>query len=60
MPPGGFRLAIVNCLNLEAGRAARARLAAFKVPVRVAFWPQLLPRNPNGKILKDELKDAFE
>jgi hypothetical protein len=29
MPPGGFRLAIVNCLNLEAGRAARARLAAF-------------------------------
>ena len=29
MPPGGFRLAIVNCLNLEAGREARARLAAF-------------------------------
>jgi hypothetical protein len=29
MPPGGFRLAIVNCLNLKAGRAARARLAAF-------------------------------
>ncbi len=29
MPPGGFRLAIVNCLNLEAGRAARARLAGF-------------------------------
>ena len=29
MPPGGFRLAIVNCLNLEAGREARARLAEF-------------------------------
>jgi hypothetical protein len=29
MPPGGFRLAIVNCLDLEAGRAARARLAEF-------------------------------
>jgi len=28
MPPGGFRLAIVNCLDLEVGRAARARLAA--------------------------------
>jgi hypothetical protein len=28
MPPGGFRLAIVNCTDLEAGRAARARLAA--------------------------------
>jgi len=29
MPPGGFRLAIVNCLDLETGRAARARLAEF-------------------------------
>ena len=28
MPPGGFRLAIVNCRDLVAGRAARARLAA--------------------------------
>jgi len=26
MPPGGFRLAIVNCWDLEAGRAARERL----------------------------------
>jgi hypothetical protein len=29
MPPGGFRLAIVNCLQLEAGGAARAMLAGF-------------------------------
>lgn len=28
MPPGGFRLAIVNAWNLEAGLAARARLKA--------------------------------
>jgi long-chain acyl-CoA synthetase len=35
------------------------RLAAFKVPVRVAFWPETLPRNANGKILKGELKRAF-
>ena len=28
MPPGGFRLAVVNCTDLAAGRAARARLAA--------------------------------
>jgi hypothetical protein len=28
MPPGGFRLAVVNCFDLEAGRRARARLAA--------------------------------
>ena len=27
MPPGGFRLAIVNAWNLEAGRRARRRLA---------------------------------
>jgi hypothetical protein len=26
MPPGGFRLAIVNCDNLEAGKAVRRRL----------------------------------
>ncbi|HYL71520.1 MAG TPA: hypothetical protein VEY89_09515, partial [Candidatus Dormibacteraeota bacterium] len=25
MPPGGFRLAVINCLDLDAGRAARAR-----------------------------------
>jgi hypothetical protein len=29
MPPGGFRVAVVNCLDLAAGRAAQARLAAF-------------------------------
>jgi len=32
MPPGGFRLAIVNCWDLAAGRAARERLALM-------FWP---------------------
>lgn len=31
MPPGGFRLAIVNCHNLEAGNAARRRLSAAMV-----------------------------
>lgn len=31
MPPGGFRLAIVNCWDLEAGLATRERLA-------VEFW----------------------
>ncbi|MDP1631860.1 MAG: class I adenylate-forming enzyme family protein [Caulobacter sp.] len=35
------------------------RLAAFKVPVRVVFWPETLPRNANGKIMKSELKPAF-
>jgi long-chain acyl-CoA synthetase len=38
----------------------RTRLAAFKVPVKVAFWPETLPRNANGKILKTELKKVFD
>jgi long-chain acyl-CoA synthetase len=36
------------------------RLAAFKVPVRVIFWPETLPRNANGKIIKPELRKLFE
>jgi long-chain acyl-CoA synthetase len=36
------------------------RLAAFKVPVEIRFWPETLPRNPNGKILKTELKKLFQ
>jgi long-chain acyl-CoA synthetase len=35
------------------------RLAAFKVPVKVVFWPETLPRNPAGKILKSELKKTL-
>jgi steroid-24-oyl-CoA synthetase len=36
-----------------------ARLAAFKVPVKVVLWPETLPRNPAGKILKSELKKTL-
>lgn len=41
MPPGGFRLAIVNCWDLEAGFKARERLALH-------FWStqRLRPRKP--------------
>lgn len=35
------------------------KLAAFKVPVKILFWPETLPRNANGKILKRDLKSAF-
>ncbi|WP_332771532.1 class I adenylate-forming enzyme family protein [Phenylobacterium sp.] len=38
----------------------RERLAGFKVPVKVVFWPETLPRNANGKIVKTELKKIFE
>jgi len=37
----------------------RARLAAFKVPVRIAFSAEPLPRNANGKIMKPEVKRAM-
>lgn len=36
------------------------RLAKFKVPVRVLFSEDTLPRNANGKILKKDLKALFE
>jgi long-chain acyl-CoA synthetase len=35
------------------------RLAAFKVPVKVLFSTDMLPRNATGKILKGELKRLF-
>lgn len=35
------------------------RLAAFKVPVAIAFSPEMLPRNVNGKLMKTELKRLF-
>ena len=38
----------------------RTRIAAFKVPVRIVFLPETLPRNANGKILKKDLKALFE
>ena len=35
----------------------RERLAGFKVPVKIWFWDEELPRNPAGKILKRDLRD---
>jgi len=35
------------------------RLAAFKVPVKIIFWHETLPRNANGKILKADLRKLF-
>lgn len=55
----------VAIVHLAPGQQATAeelrafvgqRLAAFKVPVEVFFRPENLPRNPQGKILKRELK----
>jgi len=55
-------------VHLSAGQTAteqelkdwvRERLAAFKVPVKILFSEDSLPRNPNGKIMKRDLKDLF-
>ena len=35
------------------------RLAHFKVPVQIEFRHEPLPRNANGKILKQELRAIF-
>jgi len=48
MPPGGFRLCIVNCLDLDTGFAAREKLAQ-------SFWstqrvPKRRPRNATTRI----------
>jgi long-chain acyl-CoA synthetase len=43
----------------ELRQFVAGKLAAFKVPVRIVFWPETLPRNANGKILKTELKKVF-
>ncbi|MEA3048045.1 MAG: steroid-24-oyl-CoA synthetase, partial [Sphingomonadales bacterium] len=37
----------------------RDRLAIFKTPVKIAFLDEPLPRNANGKILKNELRALF-
>ena len=37
---------------------ARDRLAGYKVPTRVFFSEQALPRNATNKVLKRELKAA--
>jgi long-chain acyl-CoA synthetase len=54
LKPGGA------ATEAELQAFVRERLAAFKVPVRIAFWPETLPRNANGKILKRVLKAVFE
>ena len=36
------------------------RLASFKVPVRIAFSGETLPRNANGKIMKPQLQALFD
>ncbi|OYV59810.1 MAG: hypothetical protein B7Z69_06130 [Actinobacteria bacterium 21-73-9] len=41
----------------ELTRHASARLAHFEVPTRIVVRPTALPRNPQGKVLKRELRE---
>jgi long-chain acyl-CoA synthetase len=43
----------------ELGRFARERLASFMVPAHFWFLSQPLPRNPQGKVLKRELRTSL-
>ncbi len=43
----------------EISRHVATRLAKFEVPTRVIFYSQPLPRNPQGKVLKRELRDSL-
>jgi long-chain acyl-CoA synthetase len=49
-----------NASETELRAFVAERLAAFKVPVRVLFWPETLPRNASGKIIKPDLRKLFE
>ena len=49
----------MSATEAELQDMVRQHLAAFKVPVRILFSAETLPRNANGKILKRDLKDLF-
>jgi len=55
-----LRLAPGATLDAEELRTWLApRMAKFKIPAHVWFTDHELPRNPGGKILKNELRDRF-
>jgi long-chain acyl-CoA synthetase len=49
-----------NASEEEIRAFCATKLASFQVPIAVKFWQEPLPRNPAGKVLKKELKAAFE
>jgi acyl-CoA synthetase (AMP-forming)/AMP-acid ligase II len=40
-------------------RHVRERMAAFNVPTHIWFRSEPLPRNPQGKVLKRQLRDEM-
>ena len=60
MPAAVVHLAPGENASEEELRAWVAeRLAKFKVPERIVFTKETLPRNANGKILKKDLATLF-
>ena len=43
----------------ELALFVRDRMAGFSVPTHIWFRSEPLPRNPQGKVLKRELRDAL-
>jgi long-chain acyl-CoA synthetase len=43
----------------EISRHVAVRLAKFEVPTKIFFRSDALPRNPQGKVLKRELRDSL-
>jgi len=50
----------LDASEAELRQWVRDRLAGFKVPVRILFLPEPLPRNAAGKTLKSALRPLFE
>jgi long-chain acyl-CoA synthetase len=44
----------------EVARHVGSRIAKFSVPTRIFFRAEALPRNPQGKVLKRELRTSLE
>lgn len=44
----------------EVARHVGSRIAKFSVPTRIFFRSEALPRNPQGKVLKRELRSLLE
>ncbi len=49
----------MHVTEAELQAHCRARIASFKVPVRIDIRAEPLPRNANGKIMKRELKQEL-
>ncbi len=49
----------MHATEAELRGLVAAKLAAFKVPVKIVFWPEPLPRNANGKLMKIQLRKVF-